>query len=217
LNNAVKDIHDMTSALTSRYNFEEENLTLITDSAATKNNIINELRNLIEKVGPNDNLVVIYSGHGYFDELLNEGYWIPMDAKKNSFGDYIANQTLLNILKNIQSQHIFLVADACFSGSLLASSGRGYTESVEKYKSRWCLASGRLEVVSDGQLGANSPFAKTLIDYLNDNEKEALAVSELVTDVKIKVAEQASQTPIGSPLKNIGDEGGEFIFRLKQD
>ena len=157
-----------------------------------------------------------YSGHGVYDELLNEGFWIPSDAKTGTYGDYIPNQTLLNVLKNIEAQHIFLIADACFSGSLLASSGRGYVDTVEKYKSRWCLASGRLEVVSDGAIGTNSPFASTLIEYLNSNTNPTVTVSELVTNVKIRVAEDANQTPIGSTLKNLGDEGGEFVFRVKE-
>jgi hypothetical protein len=34
--------------------------------------------------------------------------------------------------------------------------------------------------------------------------------------VKTEVANKTQQTPVGNPLKNAGDEGGEFIFRLKK-
>lgn len=108
-----------------------------------------------------------------------------------------------------------MVVDACFSGSLFASSSRGYVENVEKYKSRWALASGRLETVSDGKIGENSPFARVLIDYLENNKKAKLPVSELVQHVKVQVSEINKQTPLGNPLKNMGDEGGEFIFYMR--
>lgn len=215
LNNAVKDVNDIASVLMSRYNFDFSHITILKDEQATRSNIYNSLRSLIEKISPQDNLIVYFSGHGYFDDLLNEGYWIPADAHLSSSGDYISNTEILKILGNINSQHTFLVADACFSGALFADARRGYTENVEKFRSRWGLTSGRLEVVSDGETGTNSPFAKKFIEYLTVNEKPKFAVSELIQFVKTQVAEDNHQTPIGNPLKSLGDEGGEFVFYLK--
>jgi hypothetical protein len=215
LNNAVKDVNDIAGVLMSRYNFDFANITMLKDEQATRSNIYNSLRGLIEKVSPQDNLIVYFSGHGYFDELLTEGYWIPVEAHVGSSGDYISNTDILKILSNINSQHTFLVADACFSGALFADARRGYTENVEKFKSRWGLTSGRLEVVSDGASGTNSPFASHLIAFMKNNTKLKFPVSELIQYVKTQVAEDASQTPIGNPLKALGDEGGEFVFYLK--
>ncbi len=215
LNNAIKDASDVASTLLSKYTFEFDNIIMLKDEQATRSNIYNSMRGLIEKLSPQDNLLVYYSGHGYFDQLLNEGYWVPVEAHTNSNGDYISNTEILKIINNINSQHTFLVADACFSGSLFSETTRGYSENVEKYKSRWGLVSGRLEVVSDGALGDNSPFAKSFIGYLKQNEKSKFAVSELIQYVKMKVSETSNQTPLGNPLKNAGDEGGEFIFYKK--
>lgn len=77
------------------------------------------------------------------------------------------------------------------------------------------MASGRLEVVSDGTEGTNSPFATNFIKFLKENTKDKVAVSELVQFVKLQVAEISDQTPIGNPLKGAGDEGGEFVFYKK--
>jgi WD40 repeat protein len=217
LNNAVKDANDVVGVLLKKYDFDFEHVTFIKNELATRANIYNGLRSLIEKITPNDNLMVYFSGHGHFDKLLNEGYWIPIDAATNSPADYISNTDILKILGSINSQHTFLVADACFSGALFADSRRGYTESVEKFRSRWGLASGRLETVSDGSAGNNSPFAKRFIQFLNENQKEKFPVSELVQFVKVQVAEDTNQTPIGNPLKSLGDEGGEFVFYKKRD
>ncbi|MFZ9982114.1 MAG: caspase family protein [Cyclobacteriaceae bacterium] len=210
LRNPVKDVSDITKTLLSKYNFEFENVVLLKNEQATRNNIIEGMRSLIEKLTPRDNLVIYFAGHGYFDKLLNEGYWVPVEAQ-NTVGDFIPNSLILKIVDNIDTQHTFLVADACFSGSLFASTTRGYIENVEKYRSRWGLASGRLELVADGDQG-NSPFARNLLDFLNNNSNRNFAVSELVQYVKIKTAEETSQTPLGNPIKSLGDEGGEFIF-----
>lgn len=216
LYNAVKDATDIVSTLLTSYTFDFGNVVMLKNEQATRNNIYKSLRGLIEQITPQDNLIIYYSGHGYFDELLNEGYWIPADARTNSSGDYLSNSDLLKIVSSINSQHTFLIADACFSGALFSDSKRGYSENVEKYKSRWGLASGRLEVVSDGEQGQNSPFTSTLVEYLKANNKEKFPVSELIQYVKVKVAEKSDQTPLGNPLRSAGDEGGEYVFYKKQ-
>jgi hypothetical protein len=213
----VKDGNDLVSVLLSKYTFEFSNITVIKDEQATRTNIYNGLRSLIEKVGSKDNLVIYFSGHGFFDPLLNEGYWIPKEANTNSTGEYVSNTDILKILNAINSQHTFLIADACFSGALFSDSRRGYTDQVEKFRSRWGLASGRLETVSDGAVGTNSPFAKRLLQYLNENEKDKFAISELIQYVKTQVAEDTNQTPIGNPLKALGDEGGEMVLYKKKN
>ncbi|MEP2671266.1 MAG: caspase family protein [Cyclobacteriaceae bacterium] len=214
--NAVKDANDVVNTLLSLYNFEYNEVKLITNEQATRSNIYKTLRSYVNLVGPQDNFMIYYSGHGYFDGVLNEGYWVPVDARLNNNGDYLSNSDISKIIASINSQHTFLVADACFSGSLFNEQTRGYAENVEKYKSRWGLASGRLETVSDGQAGNNSPFTQNFVKYLKENKKEKVAVSELVQFVKIQVSEVSDQTPIGNPLKGVGDEGGEFIFYKKK-
>lgn len=217
LNNAVKDANDLASTLMGMYNFDFSNVIVLRDDQATRNNIYKTMRNYIEMVKPNDNLLIYFSGHGHFDELLNEGYWVPVDAHLNAEGEYLPNSSILKIIENINSQHTFLVADACFSGSLFGEQKRGYAENVEKYKSRWGLASGRLETVSDGAVGTNSPFATELLKYLRSNTKEKLTVSEIIQGVKLSVSEKAEQTPIGNPLKVSGDEGGEFVLYKRKN
>lgn len=220
LNNAVKDGNDLAAILMNAYNFDLANVTILKDEQASLNNIYNGLRSLIEKITPKDNLIIYFSGHGHFDELLNEGYWIPVEANVHAEGEYLSNSSVLRIIENIEAQHILLMADACFSGSLFLDpnrgEGRGYIESVEKIKSRWGLASGRLEVVSDGEIGSNSPFARVLLSFLNENPKDEFTVSELVQHVKMKVAEEVSQTPIGNHLRLSEEPGGEFVFRKKK-
>lgn len=217
LRNAVRDANSIAGTLSGLYDFDFSDVTMLLDDEATRSNIYSTLRHYVEKIGPQDNFVIYFSGHGLFDPLLSEGYWVPVEAKLGSSGgDLLSNSDLLKIIKNINSQHTLIIADACFSGSLFNETSRGYIENVEKFRSRWALASGRLETVSDGGENSNSPFAKVLLEYLKTTSKEKISVSELAQFVKEKVPEVAGQTPIGNSLKNIGDEGGEFIFHKKK-
>ncbi|MEQ9423005.1 MAG: caspase family protein [Cyclobacteriaceae bacterium] len=214
LNNAVKDGNDLASIMMENYDFKFSDITFLKNEQATKNNIYKGLRGMIEKVSPQDNLMIYFSGHGHFDELLNEGYWIPTEAQHDAPGDYLSNTSILKIIESINTQHTFLVADACFSGSLFADAQRGgYYDKVDRFKSRWGLASGRLEAVSDGAIGSNSPFSLVLLNFLRENKEQEFSVSELIQHVKIRVSEVSNQTPIGNPLRMKGDEGGEFVFR----
>jgi hypothetical protein len=216
LNNAVQDAKDFKDILISKYGFEPENIISIEDTMANRKNIYDAFKTLAQKIGPYDNLIIYYSGHGLYDPTFNEGYWIPFNAAKNSESDYISNSNLLSYLKAIDSKHTLLIADACFSGALFSDAKRGYADNVGQFKSRWGFTSGSLEYVSDGSAGGNSPFARNLIEFLKTNSQEKLEVSTLIQNVKIKVGNETNQKPIGSPLKNVGDEGGEFIFELKK-
>lgn len=215
LGNAVSDAKSVKKILQEKYGFKEEYTTTLVDGQVTRKDIYDAFSKLINQVKPNDNLLIYYSGHGAFDEALAEGYWVPVDARKGEFGDYFSNQELIKRIGAIKSKHTFLVVDACYSGSLFTESSRGYIDKVGSIKSRWGLASGRLEEVADGSTGEMSPFCKYFIDYLAANTAERFPVSDLVQYVKRKVADDSGQTPQGNPLRNVGDEGGEFIFKLE--
>lgn len=215
LNNGVGDASAVKSVLSSKYGFAEADCKELMNQQVTKKNILDQLSAIQQSSSSNDNLVIYYSGHGYYNSQIDEGYWIPVDARKGEETDYLPNSTLIKYIKSINCKHIFLVVDACFSGSLFSDGHKGYVEKVGQFRSRWCLSSGRLELVSDGKVGDHSPFATYFLKFLNENSKAEFPVSELIQYVKIAVSNNTEQTPIGNPLKNVGDEGGEFIFRLK--
>jgi WD40 repeat protein len=215
LSNAKKDAEDVKKALITKYKINTENTKELLDNDASSKNILDALNNYVDNLTENDQLIIYYSGHGHYNKQLDEGYWIPVDAMRGKELDFLPNSTLVKYLKAIPAKHIFLVVDACFSGSLMSSGTRGFLENVTQFKSRWALTSGRYEVVSDGLEGKNSPFAEYFIKYLNENTKPKFAVSEIVGYVKQAVSNNAEQTPWGNAIRNAGDEGGEFIFELK--
>ena len=74
---AIKDI------LINSFNFPEDNVTILLDEEATKDDIVREFSDIAFKAAPEDRVVVFFAGHGETMELPeggNMGYLIPVDG-----------------------------------------------------------------------------------------------------------------------------------------
>jgi uncharacterized protein (TIGR02145 family) len=212
LYNAVGDAKEIIRILQKQYDFEPENTITLFDGEATESAMFHSLRDLARTITPADNFVFFFSGHGEFDSVFNEGYWVPVDAKEGALEDYLPNSKIRTVLNAIKSHHTFLVVDSCFSGSLFMNfKSSGVAERLEKDPSRWGLTSGRNEIVGDGEPGKHSPFAESLIYHLKNND-QPLSVSALSNKVVEDVVTQSRQTPRGEPLNVDGHRGGQFVF-----
>ncbi|MEO0471870.1 MAG: caspase family protein [Bacteroidota bacterium] len=209
LHNAVKDCEDLVHTLTTYYEFEPENVKRLYNHEASRERILETLENLQKNITTEDNLLIYYAGHGFYNQSSELGYWVPTGARMNKVPDYIPNSTIHDYLRTIDTKNTFLIADACYAGSLFAKT-RG--EIVEGAKSRWAFTSGDIQKVWDGQPGENSPFARYLINFLRNFRGEELRANDLIKHVSRIVEQNTSQTPIGSPLKIADDEGGIFTF-----
>ena len=219
LNNAVLDVERFIEVLERRYNFGKAQIYTLFDQRATRKNIINTFVKLADIIGPSDNLVVYFSGHGRYHPRT-KGYWVPVEggAGDDDYSDYIKNGLVKSYLQDIESLHTFLIVDSCFSGSLFIDRSREkYTgERVYTEPSRWGLTSGKKEIVSDGRPGENSPFARALLDVLNKATRPPTVV-DIVSRVLEKVVPNSVQTPMGSPLNIRGHQGGQFVFHFRAD
>ncbi|MCI4669338.1 MAG: caspase family protein [Bacteroidia bacterium] len=213
LHNAVKDCRDLADVLTRDYQFAPENVITLFNEEATRENILETFEQLQETISPDDNLLIYYAGHGFYDSYSQLGYWVPMEARQNKIPDFIRNSTIHDYLRTINTKHTFLIADACYAGSLFATASRGMLD--DSHRSRWAFTSGDIEKVWDGQPGQNSPFASQLIRFLRNNRKDKLPANELIKSVGTVVQRMTAQTPQGSPLKQAGDDGGVFMFYRK--
>jgi len=220
LNNAVSDVKMIKETLLSKYSFEPDFVFEIYNAEATQQGIRNELIKIKQQITANDNLLIYYAGHGYYDAEFDEGSWIPVDAQAGIETDYMANSRLVKYLDKIECKHMFVVADACFSGALFVRDNKvTYEAANDKIASRWALTSGNLEEVADGTAGTNSPFASSLVEFLQANKSSGIPVTELISYVSFKVknatAETTRQTPIGKPLNVTGNLGGEYVIKSK--
>ena len=116
LYNAVEDAKSIEQVLEERYVFDD--IFTLHDEEASRDNILDYLELLEEKITVKDNLCIFFSGHGYAHKKV--GFIIPQDAPANSRRGFIENSTLMNHLRISEAHHILLVLDSCFSGKYFA-------------------------------------------------------------------------------------------------
>lgn len=223
LKSAVKDAKSVRDLLLSKYGFEEERVISLMNEQATAKGIYNAFLHLKNKVGKNDSLFVYYAGHGHIDQF-ESGAWIPFEAPKNHTVGYLDTQKINSIIGKFDAKHIFLVADACYSGSLFVQRGAKISQSISEYyflqnkrlKSRQALSSGGMEPVLDNGYDGHSIFAYYFLKQLRENQENYLPASWISAQVEKLVSRNAKQRPRWSHLQNTGDEDGEFFFVLEK-
>lgn len=214
LNNAKLDAQNVIEVLTSKYNFELI-VDPLFDQNATRKNILESLNSLSSSVTSEDNLIVYFAGHGIMHPKTNKGFWVPADASE-SISDYIPNSSVIDAIEGIDAKHILLISDSCFAGTFLtqtrdASFDTHYSK-LEERRSRWLLASGREEKVSDGSPGQGSPFANSLVQFLKEHDSSYLSLSELFTVVQKQTGISSKQQPLSAHIVGVGHEGGQMVL-----
>ena len=227
LRTAVNDAKAVRDVLTSRYHFDKDHLYELYDADATRANILKTFRTLANQVKPEDSLLIFYAGHGNMDTITKAGSWVPVESGLQDASAWVSNHDVKNYLNvdAIKAKHILLVSDSCFAGDFFRGQ-RGtlpvVTDAVIKkayqLSSRQAITSGGLEPVSDAGFGGNSVFSHFLVAALKDNKKPHLIPSDLFPAVKSGVAQNAEQFPQLGGLYGVGgQEGGEYVFFLKQE
>ncbi len=222
LRNSVHDSKAVRDILIEHYMFDRDYVMELYDEQATRENIIKRFEELAEKVEANDNVLIYYAGHGEHNQTFQQGYWIPVDADKQSTAQYLPNTDLQTFLGAIKSRSILVISDACFSGTLFPGGAKSlsfetthrFSQEVAKLKARQALISGGNGPVMDGGvfLDQHSIFAHYLIDRLTKNTDKYLTASTLYERLKDRVSNKSFQTPECNAIQNTGDEGGEYLF-----
>ena len=127
LRGALNDVETLQKILSSRYDFDEQNIRVITDRQATRAGILQAFEQLAAESGPNDIVFVHYSGHGSqvpdtsndeedgMDETL-----CPHDARSPDVPD-ITDDELDHIVNRLKARWLVMSLDSCHSGTALRS------------------------------------------------------------------------------------------------
>jgi hypothetical protein len=210
----IRDAELFYNAITTRYIFDKENVTFIKDAKMA--DIVGALDYFANIVRLNDNFLIFFAGHGIWDSASEIGFWLPSDARKSSKLAWFRNSTLRDYLREIKSKHTLLISDACFGGSILKTRGAFVDEvpaairRLYELPSRKAMTSGTLSEVPD-----QSAFLKYLIERLQNNTEKYLSSEQLFSSFKIAVINNSNAVPQFGEIKDVGDEGGDFIFILK--
>lgn len=203
------DADKLSSILISKYFFNKEDVTRLTDP--TRSDIYKAIEQKTKALSIDDNLLIFYAGHGYWDDNLKMGYWLPSDAQKDSKSNWMSNTDISLYLTAIQSNHILLISDACFSGGIFKTRSIGDmdqgTKRLYEVKSRKAITSGNLKEVPD-----KSVLMRFFLKELETNSVQFLSSDQFFSKIRQNILNNSNTEPQYGVIQGTGDEGGEFIF-----
>lgn len=227
LGTPVNDVTRLAQVLSRDYGFEVEALP---DDRASRRGIRQALQRYAESVGPQDNVLILFSGHGYMKNDV--GYWLPWDADDSDDG--FANAEVKDIIDSMRARRVLLISDSCYAGSFLTrespagggapqpTSDPGISSRVSQLvagnhrQSREVIAAGNIEPVRDrgtGMCRDHSPFACAIISALEAVPRGGvLTANDLYVDVysQVRTGRSYTQRPQRSTMQD--HAGGEYFF-----
>ncbi len=210
----LADVEAVARLLADHYGFSDVQRL----SDATRYQILSELSSLRARAGADDQVLIYYAGHGYLDPTTSRGYWLPVDAQRDNLANWLSTSDITDTLAGLAARHAMVIADSCFSGSLLRAGGVialdervGLLSRLAARRSRTIMTSGGLEPVVDDGGGQHSVFAAALLNGLQNNTG-VLEAGRLFVHVRDQVSLHAEQTPQYAPIRSAGHDGGDFLF-----
>ncbi len=213
LRNPVKDCRELKAILTSRYVIDET--IELYDAKATSAGFYALLEDLQKRLEPNDSLLFYYAGHGNLSTVTDVGYIIPADGGATPGQGWVSDAELRGWLRKVESRHVCLMLDSCFSGAILddrrsmrPTIDSEYFRNAYARQSRQVLTSGASETVPD-----DSEFAYQLKAELKANNKSIL--DPLMIYNNIRLGMKRTQPLFGNVRDSGAQEGGSFLLFLK--
>jgi len=126
---ADDDASDMKTALITVYGYSETNIILLTNDAATRDNIVEAIKSLKGRVSAGDEVIFFYSGHGARGkandgdkEAIDEAI-VPYECTAESL---IWDGQLAALFSEVAASRIIFIFDSCYAGGMtdLAAAGR---------------------------------------------------------------------------------------------
>jgi uncharacterized protein len=219
------DAERAAKILSSQYGFTVQVIKDGNDVA-----ILKALNDLNAVLGPNDNLLIYYAGHGYRlkTDKTENGYWLPRNAERPPNDTYwVPNEQITSHIGRLQAKRVLVVADSCYAGLLSTDSSFFFldkpSEVSQEYiqfklpkRSRLLIASGGDNPVLDEGGQGDSVFGKAFLDVLESNNG-IMTAPALFARVQGKVKEGAlrnhfDEQPEFKSIKGAGHEVGDFFF-----
>lgn len=112
----------------------DDQIRILIDEDATKENILKSIEKTFSKAGPNDVIFFYFSGHGL------KGAFLPIDYDGNN--NRVEHAEIMEVLDRSQAKSKVVIADACHSGSLHGAKGATAQSVIETYYDAFSRSAG---------------------------------------------------------------------------
>ena len=127
LNRASMDAVEMYNFLIEEQGVEPDHVILLVDALATSEEFVSGITSLLTAAGPEDKVIVFYSGHGDQSYPGSGGSEEPDSANEFLclYDDDISDDRIASLIDSLAVSPVFLFFDACFSGGFVNDFGEG--------------------------------------------------------------------------------------------
>jgi hypothetical protein len=121
LNGCVNDANDWANLLVEHFDFPRSEVRVITDSEATKQNMVGGIKDLLAGAGSGDVLVFTNSSHGSYvpdrsgDEPKYDEIICPYDIMQSVLTDDELRELFADLPDGV---NLTVISDSCFSGTV---------------------------------------------------------------------------------------------------
>ena len=126
---------------------KDEQIKILIDDAATKDNILFAMDEVFRNAGPNDLIMMYYSGHGL------RGSFLPIDFDGSN--NKLLHAEVSGILNRSKAKYKLFIADACHSGSMFSEKG-AIDNTLKNYYASLAKASPGTALILSSKSGETS-------------------------------------------------------------
>lgn len=158
-----RDARDLSGILTDTAIglFPKANVTTLLNDAVTRTSVVAAMDELARKAGPDDLVVVFFSGHGATDEK-GRAYWVMSDTKVDRLrATAMPELEITELLGEIRTKRLVTIIDACYSAS---------TANVSSTKSLLDLSRLYPDFRGDGRVGMTASKGDQLSMVITDKQ-----------------------------------------------
>ncbi len=223
LSHAANDANSIAEILKNKFNFVKEEIIILSDETATKDNIVKQFHSFTQtNTDPDDKLLIFFAGHGHTitGNRGEIGFLVPVDGTPANTSTLIRWDDLTRNAELIRAKHILFIMDACYGGLAVTRAptvgSRRFLKDMCQRFSRQVVTAGKAdESVADagGPLAGHSIFTGHLLEGLNGaaaSETGIITANSIMAYVYEKVGNDthSHQTPHYGYVEGDGD----FIF-----
>ena len=127
LNRASMDAVEMYYFLIEEQGVEPDHVILLVDALATSEEFMGGISSLLRSAGPEDKVIIFYSGHGDQSHPGSGGSEEPDSANEYLclYDDDISDDRMASLIDSLAVSPVFLFFDACFSGGFVNDFSEG--------------------------------------------------------------------------------------------
>lgn len=207
LTNAANDAKAIAKRLRDDFGFQ---VTQLTDEEAHAAAIRAALERLRAETATQDRVLFFFAGHGSnHPDRPQEGFLLPADATESP-ASWLAETEIVRLAQALPARWIFLVLDACYSGTTFRADLPAGARDDQVLKA--LVAGTEDQPVLDGGAGEHSVFTRAIMDGLDgwadsgQRPDDMISADELIAYVEAEVPWRTrlrghEQTPQGGPLQ----------------